>query len=287
MDAIRFDQLIKRIGTTRISRFTALRGLAVGALAATIGLADPDDAAAKCKKKCGQCQKKTRKKTKSGKVRCRCKPKANGTLCSIPGATTTTTCLNGTCVAAAGPVVECQNNAGCTAGRVCENNRCVDCTSTAQCSGNLTCINGRCQSPPAFDCRQPGVGCTGQFAGLVCDPATGQCLFCTSFTQCGSISGAGSRACINGFCTGGQACTNNPECVFPQRCLNPPGAIDLQDVCLTDNECRANFGSTGTGVCPEDLPLCVAGDCTTACVEFGNCGGGTRFCEGGVCINFV
>src|SRR5215217_2451203 len=104
MDGSRFDQLIKQLGTTRITRLTALRGLAVGAVAAAMGFAAPDEAEAKCKKTCDQCQKKVRHKSKSGKVRCRCKAKANGTQCSIPGATTATTCLNGTCVAAVVPL---------------------------------------------------------------------------------------------------------------------------------------------------------------------------------------
>src|SRR5215217_4342362 len=97
VDGTRFDQLIKQLGTTRVTRLTALRGLAVGALAAATGFAAPDEADAKCKKSCDQCSKKVKKKSKSGKVRCRCRAKANGTLCSIPGATTTTTCQNGTC----------------------------------------------------------------------------------------------------------------------------------------------------------------------------------------------
>src|SRR5215218_4586775 len=101
MDGTRFDQLIKQLGTTRVTRLTALRGLAVGAVAAAVGFAAPDEAEAK--KKCNQCQKKKTHKTNSGKKRIRCKAKANGTLCSISGATSAS-CLNGACVASATPV---------------------------------------------------------------------------------------------------------------------------------------------------------------------------------------
>jgi hypothetical protein len=161
MDGSHFDALVRTLATTRLTRLTALRGLAVGAVAAAIGLADPDDAAAKCKKKCGECKKKKRRKTNSGKVRCRCKAKANGTPCS------TGTCQSGTCVAAPRPPIP--------------------------------------PAPPGFDCRVSG--CTGQFAGLVCDPNTGQCVFCENFTQC-----PGNRLCLNGRCLADVGCDNDPDC---------------------------------------------------------------------------
>jgi len=49
VDGTQFDQLTKRL-TTRVTRLTALRELAVGAVAATLGFRAPDDADAKCKK---------------------------------------------------------------------------------------------------------------------------------------------------------------------------------------------------------------------------------------------
>ncbi len=38
MDGTQFDQLIKRLGTTRVSRLTALRGLVAGAVAGATGM---------------------------------------------------------------------------------------------------------------------------------------------------------------------------------------------------------------------------------------------------------
>jgi len=154
MDGSKFDQLIKQLGTTRLTRLTALRGLAVGALAATIGLAEPDDAEAR--KKCGQCRKKKRKKTKSGKVRIRCKPKANGTLCSLAGVASAT-CQQGSCVAGLAPVTTTTTTTvpvgqPCTAGQIASNGQVcvggnfVDCTNFSQCAANSqACLDGRCR----------------------------------------------------------------------------------------------------------------------------------------------
>jgi hypothetical protein len=157
VDGTRFDQLIKSMATTRITRLTALRGLAVGAVGAAVGFAAPDEADAKCKN-CDQCQKKVKKRTNSGKVRCRCRAKANGTLCSIPGATSAT-CLNGACIAAVSPPVPpvppppgpsqiCTPNTqmGCTGGQVCNaaGTACVNCISDDPCGTEFDCVNGRC-----------------------------------------------------------------------------------------------------------------------------------------------
>src|SRR5829696_4595750 len=96
MDGTHFDTLAKTLATTRLTRLQTLRGLAVGALAAAIGVTTPDDAAAG-KKKCGQCEKRKCHRTNSGHKRCRCKNKPNGTLCT-GGA-----CTNGTCVTTVTP----------------------------------------------------------------------------------------------------------------------------------------------------------------------------------------
>jgi hypothetical protein len=155
VDGTRFDQLIKSMATTRITRLKALRGLMVGAVAAAVGFAAPDEADAKCQKNCDQCQKKVKKRTNSGKVRCRCRAKANGTLCSIPGATSAT-CLNGACIAAVSPPVPpppgpsqiCTPNTqtGCTGGQVCNaaGTACVNCISDDPCGTEFDCVNGRC-----------------------------------------------------------------------------------------------------------------------------------------------
>ena len=199
MDGIDFDTLVKTL-TTRLTRLQILRGLVVGAVAATISFVAPDETDAKCKKQCDQCQKKVKKKTKSGKVRCKCQPKANGTPCSIPGATTATTCLNGTCVAAATPApvpAVCTRNQPCTganAGLICnaQGTACVACTSYTQC---------------------PAVTVAGF---------------------------ALQQACLSGRCLGGEACKNDPDCFAPLRCDNPTFSDAfclLADDCEKDDDC--------------------------------------------------
>ena len=251
MDATRFDQLIKRITTMRVSRLTALRGLAVGALAAAVGFAAPDEADAKCKKKCGQCKKKKRTKN-----HCKCKPKPNGTLCSIPGATTATTCLNGACVAAATPTP--------------------------------------LPPPPGFNCTT--AGCVGANAGLVCNTSTGQCVTCQTFADCGALQACFSGRCQgfvgcsdDGDCAGiapsgllpGLICNDatppeNPEIEADVCIFNP-----LEGACNTTNDCVPFMG----------LPVaCVLGACFADCRQAGDddCDKyyipGTHHCVGGICF---
>src|SRR5829696_8101737 len=137
MDGTRFDKLIKSMATTRVSRLTALRGLAVGAVAAIAGrdFGAEDAEAAKsrrCKPKPNQCQTCKKGKcrhTNNGRKchRGKLRPKANGTLCSIPGATSAT-CRNGACIAAVTPVGCTQTNnvpntqGSCPAGQLCNAN---------------------------------------------------------------------------------------------------------------------------------------------------------------------
>jgi hypothetical protein len=244
MDGTTFDQLIKRMATTRVSRLTALRGLAVGALAAAIGVASPDDAAAGSKKKnCGQCKKsQCHPKSTGGKKRCRCKKKANGTSCSIAGMPSAV-CSDGSCVASATPLPPGP-------------------------------------PPPGFNCTN--AGCVGERAGLICDTGTGQCVNCTSYTQCGTVPGAGARACLAGRCRGGETCTTNAQCVNPPLfCLNP--VVDLTRlICQFDNECDADTGTNGCTSTPA-TPICVLGYCTNACGTGTDCGPG-KACQGGVCL---
>lgn len=101
MDADRFDTLTRAL-TGSGSRRDALAATLGGALG-VLGLAAPDDAAAarsaKCKPRCGECERCKRgdcKQTKHGKKRCnpgKCKAKAFGTPCSVG------TCQNGSCIA--------------------------------------------------------------------------------------------------------------------------------------------------------------------------------------------
>src|SRR5215203_6933423 len=191
MDGTRFDQLIKSMATTRVSRLTALRGLAVGAVAAIAGVnfgAEDVEAARsrRCKPKPNQCQ--TCKKGKchrnnNGEKKChrgKLRPKANGTLCSIPGATSAT-CRNGACIAAVTPVGCTGTNnvpntqGSCPAGQLCNSNFiCVaGCTGTnntqGTCPTGQLCVNGQCQGQtPAVGCSPPNNTRGTCPAGQVC-----------------------------------------------------------------------------------------------------------------------
>jgi hypothetical protein len=253
MDGTTFDQLIKRITTTRVSRLTALRGLAVGALAAAIGSADPDDVAAKGRN-CGQCKKsKCHPKSSGGKKRCRCKKKANGTSCSIAGVPSAI-CSFGSCVASATPLPP---------------------------PGP--------PPPPGFNCTT--AGCVGANAGLVCNTTTGACVNCTSFTQCPTVAIQGQnvqQACLStGFCLGGEACVSDPECFGVLGCFDPDFNTAITHFCLYSNNCTVDFGvtpATGGTACPTaSFPRCILGTCTVTCNPGGNCGTG-RSCQGGACL---
>jgi len=226
MDGTRFDQLIKSMATTRVSRLTALRGLAVGAVAAIAGVnfrAEDAEAARsrRCKPKPNQCQtcKKGKcRQTNNGKKchRGKLRPKANGTLCSIPGATSAT-CLNGACIAAVTPPLGCSpaNNTqgSCQPGQICNTlGNCVaGCTGTnntqGSCPQNLVCVNGQCQVPG---------GCT-------------------------------PRTNVQGNCAPGQVCNLSGICVTAVGCLNTanPQCGTNQFCCPSETaqagECRGNL----------------------------------------------
>ena len=227
MDGTRFDQLIKSMAATRITRLTALRGLAVGAVAAATGFAASDDVDAK--KRCSECQKKKTHKSNNGKKRIRCKAKANGTPCSIG------TCLNSVCTRAVSPLspltpplgFSCTagTETGCTGGQVCNaaGNACVACTSFLQCTGDRVCIDGVCRGdeacggPGGFKCPEP-FNCEdipGSNIDL-CKLDT-ECLFDPN--RCDDTSTFVEDAfCLSGECV--TTCETSADCVYYQECFN-------------------------------------------------------------------
>jgi hypothetical protein len=143
MDGEHFDSLIKRLGTTRLTRLAALRGLAVGTVAGLTGLsltADEADADKKKPKKRPVCLCSSTSCT-TKRVRNRKKAIRRAAPCAYKGKCTS---FN-PCAARVG----CQTNADCTGGQVCVGNICVACFQNGQCSGNFICVNGQCQAPGA------------------------------------------------------------------------------------------------------------------------------------------
>jgi len=208
VDGTRFDQRIKQLGATRITRLTALRGLAVGALGATLGFAAPDEVDAK--KRCSECQKTKKHKSKSGKTRIQCKQKANGTLCSLG------TCQSGTCTRSVTPLtpvpatcrdgvkngretdVDCggPDCPPCAVGRGCLSRS--DCAS-AICSGTCqACVPGAvCAAGGVCTCVLPTDAATTTCVALPAPaPIAGSCPgSCPAGTVC--IGSAGSVLCTD------------------------------------------------------------------------------------------
>jgi hypothetical protein len=250
MDGTHFDTLAKSLATTRVTRLTALRGLAVGALAAAIGVTAPADDAAAAKKKCPQCKKKVCHKANNGPKRCRCKKKANGTFCSIPGATSAT-CQFGSCVAAATPVPPGPGPTPAPPPAP------VGCSSSSQCSATgQICVNGTCLG---------GEQCFVQFG--ICFP--GSPLVCTRTV-------AGGLACLledQGF----GLCDPGPNALTP---------VDVAGYqCATAETCDNVCGTPGTAV-NNVSPYCYLGACIVnsdnpACPACQ----GVNFT--GICVNLV
>jgi hypothetical protein len=194
VEDIRFDDMAKALGSRKTRRLTL--GAVLGGALSALGLADADDAAAK-RKRCDQCEKRKCRRTNSGKKRCRCKDKANGTFCSIPGATSAT-CQSGTCVAAGGG-----GGGGCPVCQALQGTTCVNvaagtaCNGTGKCNGSGTCI-----SPPN------------------CTPKDGFCLKLQGTACCSRVCQGGNVT--SGTCAQsqlGEPCITNEDCRTGQPIL--------------------------------------------------------------------
>jgi hypothetical protein len=232
MDGERFDSLIKRLGSTRVTRLTALRGLAAGAVASLTGISlFAEEGEAKDGKKTRRrriCHKTSA--TDPGVTKKLKAKRAKRHLRKHPFDT------KGACTAV--PSVGCQNNANCTGGQVCQNNICVDCTSTAQCSGNLVCLNGRCQAVSgACSLANPQGTCPpGQICG------NGVCQ-----TPVPPNQGCEPRNNTQGSCDPGQVCNIFGVCVPAVGCLNVanrqcnPNQFCCPSETAAAGECRGNL----------------------------------------------
>jgi hypothetical protein len=252
MDGTRFDQLIKQLGTTRVSRLSALRGLAAGAVASVTGLSLLGEEGA---------AKKDGKKTRKRRI-------CHRTSASDPGVSKKLKAkrakrhlkkhpfdTKGRCQAAPAPTTAAPapagfncNAAGCVganAGLVCDTTtgQCVNCQTFADCSGLQACFSGRCQ-------------------GFV---------RCSDDGDCEGIAPSGLLP--------GPICNNNnqsPE-IEDNVCIFNP----LEGACNNTNDCVPFMG----------LPVaCVLGACFADCRQAGDddCDKfyipGTHHCVGGICF---
>jgi hypothetical protein len=178
-------------------------------------------------------------------VRCRCKPKANGTLCSIGS------CQSGTCTRAVSPPpgFNC-TTAGCVgvnAGLVCKTTtgQCVNCQTFADCGNLQACFSGRCQGfvgcSDDGDCA--GIAPSGLLPGLICNDNN----------ESPEIE---ADVCIFNPSAGEGPCNNTNDCV---------GFMSLPTACVL-GVCFANCRQAGDNDCD----------------KFYN--PGTHHCVGGVCL---
>jgi len=203
MENATFDRLTRsRFGayprrTTRRGMTRLLGGLALGG---PLTLLEWNQAAAKCKKKCGPCKRCTKGK---------CKPARAGTACSGG------TCQRGACVASASPPACVSQDPAlvCAGGCGIKTDTCgraVTCACPAgqACLGNGTCA-GQCN--PGADSCPAGCGCPNNISvegafhciplGLSCDTPLKTCqssaecpqgTYCL-VTQCGANGSATNR----------------------------------------------------------------------------------------------
>jgi len=234
MDATTFDALIKRLAATRLTRLTALRGLA--ALTGVRLLGEEGQAKKNnpqrfkvCLCSPASCKTVAKKKEKVKKL-------LKKNACAYKGKCT----LVNPCAATLTPVppgppppdFNC-TTAGCVganAGLICLGGNCVNCdveSNTNPCTGGQICVAGRCQGGQA--CTQPtGTNPDPCPAPLACrtTPQAGdpdQCLLTDDqgFTSCTPLNPAGvcsdngngtQTQCVLGRCL--QPCSDDPVCSY-------------------------------------------------------------------------
>jgi hypothetical protein len=280
MDGSQFDELVKRLGTTRATRLAALRGLAAGVFANLAGLSlFADEATAKKGRKNKGKGKKNRKK----RTLCHCDSAAPSSCRTIKVTKEAKSkhlkrdgCdYSGPCTGVSGcpgaPGTPCQTRAQCSEGLICVSGQCANCSFNLHCGGPAgfvgeACVNGLCTN------------CTSntQCEGGIC--VSGRCTSCSHYTQC---AGGVCLPHVEGFiCQGGEVCTiNRGGCYFPLRCLSPAPDDDVGR-CRLDTECAVNADCAMSPT----TSICVLGLCTAECVPGGPPCPAGRDCRFGVCL---
>jgi hypothetical protein len=266
MDSERFDAMIRRLGTTRLTRAAALRGLASGAVLTVVSSVSGElTSEAKSKKR-----RKSKQRRRAGRVQSERAAQADAgkvAICHFTGSETNPYVV----IEISGNAVEkhvanhddfaINDEDGCCLDSDCtefENSFCdEDAEGGAQCACAPTDREVAC----ADNCGETvSDGCGGEYA---CDPCCSEPSTCTNSSQC-----CDGRICVN---PGGGAV--------------PPGSGTCRDSCvvnggdLEEDECSAatptqpgQSGSTvGTSaLCCNPVHRCTkrlsgAGDIRTQC----------------------
>lgn len=182
-------------------------------------------------------------------------------------------CFEGRCVA------ECREDRDCKADEVCSDKQCVStipparvCQFARQCMENETCRSGLCQQVN-LQIDNPG---TSPNDGGSTPP--GDAGMSSMGLPYGAVCMAASE-CASNYCLGesGQGrctiiCSGNADCVYPDECLDIPGAGQFCGVvppsggtgaaCMAPSDCE-----TGICISPENI-------CTRECSGFSSCPSG-------------
>jgi len=227
MDGERFDRLTKQLSTTRLTRLSVIRGLAVGAVAAVSGTAIGADRAmaAQCKKE-GQICEGGPDKCCPGTV---CNGGENPTKCRACGGSGQFCCTSTTPCTAPGEV--------CLPGGICgpaacggTGQPCCEPGDTCNESGDICLSNGTCG--PEGQCGGTGEPC--------CEPDD-------------TCNESGDICLSNGTCgPEGQCGGDGQPCCQPGDICNEPG-----EVCLANGTCGTIGVACHTG--ETALACCIRG----------------------------
>ena len=312
MDGDQFDDLAKRFCSTRLTRLSALRRAAGGAVALMTGvLIAASESDAKGKKRKTSKRKKNGTKRRNGRavgtqaVAGACRPsghpcEGNQECCSGLDACLQTgpgsafRCVdNPECGASGQPCCPggvCEEGLTCVAG-TCKpiNPQCggldQECCQGGVCQGGLECVGGTCK---------PACGAAGQ-ACCAANPPCGADLVCSGgfcVVPCGGESQvccAGSSPCGDGLVCAGNKCV--PCGGVGEVCCQTDPACDSSNlVCIADRTCAP---------CGQEGQVCCANNACAApltCLANSTCGTssgppapatcpGVPCPEGTVCVN--
>lgn len=239
MDGQNFDALTRAAAaaTSRRGTFGMIAGTALAAALAKIELTD-----AKKKRKGKNKKKKCRKLNQGcgGKKKC-CKGLS---------------CTDGTCLKPV-PEPECENNADCNSGEICQNGICVpeppECENDSDCGNDELCQKGECipEPPECVNDNDCGDNEQCQSGGCICpsalqDRCVIRCLGqeqCPLNCQCSATfpgEGLPRVVCVEdvfGFCDSADPCDSSDDCAADEICIfttcdSPAGSGRCLPVCV-------------------------------------------------------